>query len=61
MKEYMQKKWGEKKELPERQELKRQVQEAWESIEPAYLLALIESMPKRIQAVIDAEGGHTKY
>ena len=22
---------------------------------------LVESMPRRIQAVIDAEGGHTKY
>jgi hypothetical protein len=37
------------------------VREAWESITTEDLRELIESMPARCQAVIDAEGGHTKY
>lgn len=37
------------------------VREAWDSIPASYLVELIESMPNRCQAVIDADGGHTKY
>ena len=37
------------------------VQEAWESISEGTLRELIDSMPARCQAVIDARGSHTKY
>lgn len=37
------------------------VQEAWDRISEEYLQWLIDSMPERCQAVIDAKGGHTKY
>lgn len=37
------------------------VVEEWEAIEPEVCQKLIESMPARIEAVIKAKGGHTKY
>ena len=37
------------------------VKEAWVSTDPAHLRSLVESMPRRIEAVISAKGGHTKY
>ena len=36
-------------------------QKVWNNITPDYLQSLYKSMPERMQAVIDAEGGHTKY
>ena len=36
-------------------------QKVWDNITPAYLQSLYESMPRRMQAVVDAQGGHTKY
>ena len=33
----------------------------WRGITPAYLKKLYESMPRRMKAVIDVGGGHTKY
>ena len=35
--------------------------EEWNNISPETCQNLIESMPRRIQAVIRAKGGHTKY
>ena len=43
------------------EQLRTIVREAWDSIPEDFLRELIESMPDRCQAVIDAEGGHTKY
>jgi hypothetical protein len=37
------------------------VREAWDSISLDFLRELIESMPARCQAVIEAKGGYTKY
>lgn len=42
-------------------ELWERVQEVWNNIEPAVCQNLISSMPRRIEAVIKAKGGHTKY
>ena len=42
-------------------ELMGRVEEEWAKIPPQECQALIDSMPQRIQAVIRAEGGHTKY
>ena len=42
-------------------ELWERVVEEWNQITPETCQNLIESMPRRIQAVIDAKGGHTKY
>jgi hypothetical protein len=37
------------------------VAEEWTEIPPETCQRLIESMPRRIQAVLKAKGGHTKY
>ena len=42
-------------------QLRQAVKEAWDSITAEQLRELIDSMPKRCQAVIDADGGHTKW
>ena len=41
--------------------LKRIAQKVWGKVSRDYLEKLYESMPRRMQAVIDAQGGHTKY
>jgi transposase len=42
-------------------ELKRWVQHEWDEVEPAYFTALFNSYPKRCEAVIAANGSHTKH
>ncbi len=43
------------------QELWDRFQEEWDRIEPSVCQNLIESMPRRIEAVLKAKGGYTKY
>ena len=40
---------------------KKIAQKVWNNITPDYLQSLYKSMPRRIQAVVDTKGGHTKY
>ena len=40
--------------------LKRIAQKVWDNITPAYHQSLYKSMPRRMQAVVDAQGGHKK-
>src|SRR5229473_1992456 len=42
-------------------EIWERVAEVWDKIRPEVCQDLIESMPRRVQAVIKAKGGHTKY
>lgn len=42
-------------------ELKRVIAEEWERIPQNVIKNIVESMPRRIQAVILARGGHTRY
>jgi hypothetical protein len=42
-------------------ELWERVQVEWDKIEPEVCQNLIESMPRRVAAVLKAKGGHTKY
>ena len=42
-------------------ELERMIKEEWNAVNRSYYRDLIKSMPRRIQAVINADGGHTKY
>ena len=42
-------------------ELWERVEKEWEEIKPEECQNLIESMPRRVQAVIRAKGGYTKY
>lgn len=42
-------------------ELWERVETEWEKIGPEVCQNLIESMPRRVQAVLKAKGGHTKY
>ena len=44
-----------------KEDLFRELEKAWESISVDYLRKLVDSMPARIQAVIKAKGGNTKY
>ena len=37
------------------------IREEWDGIEKNVIVNSISSMKNRIQACIDAEGGHTKY
>jgi hypothetical protein len=41
--------------------LKKIARKVWGKVLPEYLKKLYESMPRRMQAVIDVKGGHTKY
>ena len=43
------------------EDLERKVKNAWRSIPLEYIQKLVESMTRRIQACIAAEGGATKY
>lgn len=43
------------------EELFKTLQDGWNNLEPQLLLRLVESMPRRCQAVIDANGNPTKY
>lgn len=42
-------------------QLREVVRAAWDTLPEAFLDGLINSMPARCQAVINAEDGHTKY
>ena len=42
-------------------ELWERVDKEWNEIEPEVCQNLIESMPRRVEAVIQAKGGYTKY
>ena len=42
-------------------ELKIKIQEIWENIPVEYIRELYNSMPRRIQALLKAKGGHAKY
>ena len=37
------------------------VKNEWKNMDKKYLRNLIKSMPRRIKAVVEAKGGHTKY
>ena len=41
--------------------LRQQVQEAWDTISPKYLQSLVDSIGVRYQAIIEAEGGYTRF
>jgi hypothetical protein len=59
---HLKKKLGEYERVPGGMlELWERVQEEWDKIEPEVCQNLIESMPRRVAAVVKAKGGHTKY
>ena len=60
MKDYIEDHWG-LEENPSYNKLRRYVQEAWEALPESFLEELINSMQARCQAVIEANGIHTKY
>jgi len=33
----------------------------WEQLDPSFTMSLVESMPRRVMALLKAKGGHTKY
>ena len=42
-------------------ELWERVEQEWNKIPASVCQGLIESMPRRVEAVLKAKGGHTKY
>ena len=50
-----------KRELTKKSELEAAMHECWRGIDTAILHKLVESMPRRLQAVIDNKGLWTKY
>ena len=59
IKDYIQEKYPEVHRSYPR--LREAVAEAWNAVTDEQVRELIRSMPERCQAVIDAQGGHTKY
>lgn len=47
--------------ISNKNELKVKITEEWNTISPEYTRKLVESMPRRLQCVIDNDGGPTKY
>lgn len=60
MKDYIKDKYG-LEERPTYPRLKGYVEEAWRELPESYLESLINQMPERCKAVIEANGMHTKY
>lgn len=60
MKDFIEDKYG-LDEKPSYLRLRRYVMESWEEVPESFLSELLASMPARCQAVIDANGMHTKY
>ena len=46
---------------PNLEVLEKYVKDAWEDIPPEYYKKLVESMPRRIEAVIDTNGNSISY
>ena len=44
-----------------KQEMRTAVLEAWDQLDPNQILEYVDSMPDRIQAVLAANGGHTRW
>ena len=59
--------WSQMKQLQSKEHatlatgLKKIAFRVWGKIAPSYLKSLYESMPRHMKAVVDAQGGHTKY
>jgi transposase len=49
------------KRLTRIRELRDALAAEWEKITTEEILALVDSMPARVKAVVEANGGHTKY
>jgi hypothetical protein len=43
------------------EELQTYIEEEWNATSEDYLANLVESMPRRLEAVIEKQGGFTKY
>jgi len=61
MKDWIQRHYGHIDNITSYPRLRSIIQEAWEAVPNERIRELIESMPARCQAVIDANGGHTIY
>lgn len=60
MKDWIQENYGDQEKLSY-DTLRQAVKEAWDAVTPEHLDELINSIPYRYQAVIDADGRYTKY
>lgn len=50
-----------KHKISNKQDLKKALVEEWQKITPDITQNLVDSMPKRLQALLNAKGNHTKY
>lgn len=59
--------WGElkrrlrKRKITKKEELKMAIIEEWQNIEPSFCKKLVESVPRRLEAIINSKGYSTKY
>ena len=58
---HLKRKLAEYEVTPPRNFGRERVQEEWGKIKPEVCPGLIESMPRRVEAIIKAKGGYTKY
>lgn len=47
--------------ISNKKDLKHLISEKWQQIPKETTMKLVESMPRRLQAILDANGMHTKY
>jgi transposase len=59
MKDYIQERYEDS--LTKYPALRQAVQEAWDAVPIEYLTELLQSMPARCRAVVEAEGGFTRF
>ena len=60
MKDWLEEQYGHI-DKPSYDNLRAWIYEAWEQVPDHYLADLLASMPARCEAVIEADGMHTKY
>ena len=57
---HLKRKLGDKR-YRNKEQLKNAIMTEWNQIDPEYTRKLVESMPRRLEAIVKANGGHTKY
>jgi hypothetical protein len=61
MKRVLKHRWRRHRRPKPRKELIEVAQEEWDKLDWQAIYDVIENMPRRLNAVIDAKGGQTKY
>jgi hypothetical protein len=60
MKDYIEDNWG-LEENPSYDRVRKRVNAAWQALPDSFLWQQLETMPERLNAVIEANGLHTRF